>query len=284
MTRAPVPQVRMTRGEVVRFRRMRSASMTDPAFPTSPGSSEVVWVYAVTTHVDPARLAGLTGVAGEPVRLVNEGLLSAVVGSVSDTAFGEMTLPSFLADLTAIEEAGRAHHRVISRVAGEGPVLPLRLATVYADDETIAALLARRYLELATTLESFRGTQEWDVKVYLKPSKHADDHGVLDLTSIDGAGEPCQAGDELPPWTTLEACADEIGRKLSRIAVATRRRPSPLPSPADNSGWVVLSSAYLVDTEHAARFSEIVTTVTAAHTALRAVVTGPWPPYSFADR
>jgi hypothetical protein len=47
---------------------------------------------------------------------------------------------------------------------------------------------------------------------------------------------------------------------------------------------MVLNSAYLVDTEHSTRFSEIVASVSAVHTALRAVVTGPWPPYSFADQ
>jgi hypothetical protein len=208
------------------------ASRAGQARSMSIRSTEVVWVYAVTTGIDPAKLTGVTGVAGEPVRLVTERGLSAVVGSVSDSPFGESTLPSLLADLSAIEKAGRAHHRVISQVAGSGPVLPLRLATVYADDETIA-----------------------------RP-----DHA------------------EFSPWTMLEACAEEISAKLSRIAVATRRRPSPLPSLADDSGWVVLSSAYLVDAEHASRFSEIAASITAAHTALRAVVTGPWPPYSFADR
>ena len=251
--------------------------------------TEVVWVYAVTTGIDPAKLAGVTGVAGERVRLVTERGLSAVVGSVSDTPFGEMTLPSLLADLTAIEKAGRAHHRVISQVAGNGPVLPLRLATVYADDETIAALLAKRYAELTILLESFRGTQEWDVKVYLKPGKGADggvwlDMSSADRASVDAARQSRPDHTEFSPWTTLEACAEEISQKLSRIAVATRRRPSPLPSLADDSGWIVLSSAYLVDAEHASRFSEIAASVTAAHTALRAVVTGPWPPYSFADR
>src|SRR6185437_8878517 len=238
---------------------------------------------------DLADLSGLTGVAGEPVRLVTEGRLAAVVGSVSDTPFGEKTLPSLLADLSAIEKAGRAHHRVIARVAEHGPVLPLRLATVYADDETIATLLNKRYVELTVTLDSFRGTQEWDVKVYLKPRRGADDDvwldmGSADLTSIDAARESGQSPDDVSPWATLEACAERIGSKLSRIAVATRRRPSPLPSLADDSGWIVLSSAYLVDTEHATRFSEIAASITAAHTALCTVVTGPWPPYSFADR
>ncbi|HET7017118.1 MAG TPA: GvpL/GvpF family gas vesicle protein [Streptosporangiaceae bacterium] len=293
MKTVPVPQICKSRAGQARFASIRSttaadaAAPTDTAFPVS--RSEVVWVYAVTADIDLADLADLTGVAGEPVRLVTEGGLSAVVGSVSDTPFGEQTLPSLLADLSAIEKTGRAHHRVIARVAEHGPVLPLRLATVYADDETIATLLIRRYVELTIRLDSLRGTQEWDVKVYLKPRRGSDDDvwldlGSADLASLDAARESGQAPDDISPWTALEACAEQIGSKLSRIAVATRRRPSPLPSLADDSGWIVLSSAYLVDTEHASRFSEIAASLTAAHSALRAVVTGPWPPYSFADR
>ncbi len=302
MKSSPVPQAGKARADAARFQRIRSASVTDAgdviaaarpptaaAVPVIPEESEVVWVYAVTSDIDPARLSGLTGVAGEPVRLVTDGGLSAVVGSVRDTSSGEKTLPSILADLSAIEAAGLAHHRVISRVAGNGPVLPLRLATVYANDETIAALLARRHAEFTIMLESFRGTQEWDVKVYLRPWKGADDHvwpavASADLASADAARGPGQVRYEVPRWTTLEACAEELGQTLRGIAVATRRCPSPLPSLTDDSGWIVLNNAYLVDTKHASQFSETVASVTAAHSALRAVITGPWPPYSFADQ
>lgn len=237
---------------------------TGPAFPVVPAGSAVVWVYAVTTGVDSAQLSDLRGVAGERVRMVTEGGLSAVVGSVSDTAFAEKSLSSLLADLTTIEAAGRAHHHVIASVATCGPVLPLRLATVYPDDETISALLAERHSELMIMLESFRGTQEWDVKVYVEPWDE-------NLFWSD-------------PADPVEACAEEIGHALSGIAVATRRRPSSRPRTGDKAGWMVLNSAYLLDSEHASRFSEIVASVTSAHSTLRADVSGPWPPYSFADR
>ncbi len=270
MKRSPVPQTWKT----------RAGTALSPV----PDESEVVWVYAVAVGADQAKLSGLTGVAGEPVRLVSDGGLSAVVGSVRDTLMGENTLSSLLADLSAIEAAGRAHHRVIARVAGDGPVLPLRLATVYADDETVAGLLARRHVELAIMLESFRGTQEWDVKVYLKPRKGAGGQVWPDAASADAAGGPGRDRDEVPRWTTLEACAEELGQTLGGIAVATRRHPSPLPSLTDDSGWIVLNNAYLVDARNVSQFSEIAESVTAAHTELRAVVTGPWPPYSFADQ
>jgi hypothetical protein len=66
--------------------------------------------------------------------------------------------------------------------------------------------------------------------------------------------------------------------------VATRRRPSPDPRFGDDSGWMVLNGAYLLDVERADEFAEIVASVAAEHAALRADVSGPWPPYSFADR
>ncbi len=45
-------------------------------------------------------------------------------------------------------------------------MLPLRLATVYPDDDTVRALLARRRGEFAGLLARFQDTVEWGVQVY----------------------------------------------------------------------------------------------------------------------
>ena len=71
-----------------------------------------------------------------------------------------------MSDLPSIERLGRAHHQVIACVAAGGPVLPLRLATIYPDDQTVRTLLGRSSAEFAVILDSFRGTEEWGVKVY----------------------------------------------------------------------------------------------------------------------
>jgi len=247
----------------------RTAEAAQPA--GRPDANEVVWVYAVTTDVDTGQLSGVTGVGGEPVRAVTEAGLSAVVGTVTDKDHGK-PLTRLLVGLTAIETAGRAHHQVIASLAEDNPVLPVRLATVYPDDATIRGLLAGRRAELAAMVESFRGTEEWGVKVYVQPRD----------PPIGSAGE-----DELPSleplWVQAEACAEEIGQALSEIAVATRRRPAPDPRFGADFGWMVLNGAYLLEAERAEEFAEIVASVTAEHAALRADVTGPWPPYSFAD-
>src|SRR5258708_6631890 len=123
-------------------RTARHASLARSVFPRSgaaaapagPATSKVVWVYAVTADLDAHQVSGLTGVAGEPVRVVSEAGIGAVVGSVNDAVFGEESLTSLLTDLTSVEEVGRAHHKVIASTASAGPVVPLRPPTTYPDD------------------------------------------------------------------------------------------------------------------------------------------------------
>src|SRR5260370_17805887 len=79
-----------------------SAGPAAPAVPAGPAASEVVWVYAVTADLDADQISGLTGVAGEPVRVVTEAGLGAVVGSVHDTVFREDSLTSLLPALTPL--------------------------------------------------------------------------------------------------------------------------------------------------------------------------------------
>jgi len=263
-----------------RGRREAQAPAPAPASPDGPADHGRVcdvgnvWVYAVTTGLDPLRLSGLTGVAGEPVRAVTESGLSAVVGSLGDESAGGTPLSELLVGLTAIETTGRAHHDVIARLALNVPVVPVRLATVYPDDTTIRVLLAERHAEFTVLLDSFRGTQEWGVKMYLEP--WADGAGDAAFGTLHG--ESCQ----WPRWGRAEEDAERIGYVLSDLAVATRRHPFPYPRAGDRR--MVLNGSYLLDADRADEFTEIVESVAAMHAALRADVTGPWPPYSFADR
>jgi hypothetical protein len=235
-------------------------------------------VYAVTADLDPEQLCHLTGVGGHPVRAVAEADLSAVVGSVDAAEFGERSLSSLLANPLNIETIGRAHHQVIASVASDGPVVPLRLATIYPDDTTIRTLLAERHAELTELLRSFRGTQEWGVKVHMTP--------WTDEAPDDPAESP-SAPDDLfanePWWQQAEACAERIDRALSNVAIAARRHPAPYPRLIDLEGRMVLNGVYLLDTERAAEFAAIVQQLTEEHAGLRADVSGPWPPYSFVD-
>jgi gas vesicle protein GvpL/GvpF len=243
----------------------RRSEMFAPGTVNGEPSNKIVWVYAVTGGSSADELPGLTGVGGEPVRTVPGAGLHAVVSSVDATAFGEEALPGLLADLPRAETIGRAHHQVIESVAAVGPVVPLRLATVYPDDGTIRSLLAEHRADLAELLATFRDTQEWGVQVYLEPR-------------ADGAA------DKEPRWPKAEERAAEIDRVLSDIALDFRRHPAPDLRLGPRGGWLVLNSVYLLSDVRAAEFGAVAQQLAAEQEGLRAELSGPWPPYSFVDQ
>jgi hypothetical protein len=222
-------------------------------------AGHAVWVYAITDNLAPDLLTGLTGVGGEQVRAVTEARLTAVVGSVDAQVFGEQARATLLADLPRIERLGRAHHQVIACVAADGPVLPLRLATVYPDDHTVRTLLGQSSAEFAVILDSFRGTEEWGVKFYA------------------GAARPRPAAED------AEAFAGMVDRALAGIAIASRHHPAQDPRFDSGAESLVLNAAYLVPSDRASEFTTVARALARTQQGIGAGLTGPWPPYSFAD-
>src|SRR5215213_1906825 len=94
-----------------------------------------IWAYAVM-RADRAkdRVSGLRGVAGEAVRAVVAGDLAAAVGTVELNEFGQDALRRNLEDLDWLSAKARAHDAVVSGIARSGPVIPVRMATVYFED------------------------------------------------------------------------------------------------------------------------------------------------------
>jgi hypothetical protein len=262
-------------------------------------AGHVVWVYAITGGLAPDQLDGLTGVGGERVRAVTEAGLTAVVGSVDGRTFGEQARASLMSDLASIERLGRAHHQVIACVAADGPVLPLRLATVYPDDQTVRALLGQSSAEFAVILDSFRGTEEWGVRLYAGADEAAAPQaaqagpagGLAALSSLGdrlaGHREPGRPDGDLitpmPAAENAEAVAEMIDRALTGIAIASRHHTAQDPRFDISEKGVVLNAAYLVFSDRAGEFATVARALTRAHQEVGADLTGPWPPYSFAD-
>jgi hypothetical protein len=46
---------------------------------------------------------------------------------------------------------------------------------------------------------------------------------------------------------------------------------------------MVLNAVYLLDAQRTDEFTELVLRLATEHAVLRADITGPWPPYSFAE-
>lgn len=251
-----------------------------------------VWLYAVTAAADAAAgFDGVTGVAGETVRVVTSEPLAALVGSVPLDVFGTQPLTRNLEDLDWLAATARAHDTVVSAAVHRGPAAPLRLATVFLDDERVRELLRTRRTELEAALVLVTGRTEWGVKVYgdraaltaaVAEARAAGD----DSGKGAGAAYLARRRAQLSAQETVENDAahraEKIHTRLSRRAAAGRRQATTDPALSGRSDWMVLNGTYLVDDDRADDFAATVAALGAEFPGIRLELTGPWPPYSFA--
>ncbi|NKY57159.1 GvpL/GvpF family gas vesicle protein [Nocardia flavorosea] len=249
-----------------------------------------VWLYAVTRTADgTAGPEDLTGVAGESPRPVRSAELTAVVGSVPLAVFGDVPLRRNLEDLDWLEATARAHDAVVSALLRCGPVVPLRLATVFLDDDRVVDMLEERRGDFESALTLVNGRTEWGVKAYC--DRAALTAAVADAETAGAVGGKGTAylarrRAQLSAQENVErdaaARASEIHGQLVRRAAAGRCQPLTDPVLHGRRDWLVLNGTYLVDDTGADEFAAAVAELDRTVAGIRLELTGPWPPYSFA--
>jgi hypothetical protein len=229
-------------------------------------------------------LGGLVGVGGAPVRVLVGGRLAAVVSSVAPQQFGEESLRRNLEDLPWLTATARAHHRVVNTVGRDHPVAPLRLATVYLDDDNVRALIDAKEEAFAAALDRIRGRREWGVKAFAaaRPGPQpGDDDPALGPGAAYLYRRRAARDRASRSRREMQEVAEGLHQRLAAAASASRRYPPQDPSLSARREDMVLNAAYLVE----------VGTSTAAFTGvveswrsplIEVMLTGPWPPYSFA--
>lgn len=249
-----------------------------------------IWMYAVTDGTLVGHeTEGTSGVAGEQVRTVQEGGLTAVVGTVPLDDFGEAALARNLEDLDWLERVARAHDSVVAGVARHVSVVPLRLATVCLDDERVRALLTEHREQFSSALALVTGRTEWGVKAFA-------DRKALTAAVAEAQTEGAGSGTgtayllrrraQLAAQESVErdaaARAAEIHERLLRVSAAGRRGAPTDPALSGSHEWMLLNGTYLVDDDRTDEFLSEVEELASMYTGIRLETSGPWPPYSFA--
>ncbi len=247
-----------------------------------------LWLYAILGD-DSAddRLAGLRGVADEPVRTVTAEDLAAAVGTVNLHEFGQDALRRNLEDLDWVAAKARAHDAVITAIARSGPVIPVRMATVYVDNRRVEQLLKSRHGDFNHALRRVAGREELGVKAYADPKGLAAQDDPVDGNSRSGTAYLLRRRRELASqeeaFRVASQEADRIHTALMRHAVDGKRKPATDRALSGRDEWTVLNGTYLVD-------EDVVESIPGDRCRPRLgqrrritlEITGPWPPYSFA--
>jgi Gas vesicle synthesis protein GvpL/GvpF len=268
-------------------------------------------VFAVCAAVEapgrPIQGAGAPGhTEGGPLALLPlDGALSAVVQEVPAARFTEEALRQRLSDPAELEACARAHHAVVTAAAALGPVVPLPLATLFADRPRAHAVLAESLPRFRRALDRVRGRAEWAVKVHLRRDDPPAAQAVPDRgpalggreNGAPGAADPRTAGagrvylsrvrgrerHRMSRRDAATAAAQRVHEAASAVSAGSVRLRPHGQEVTGKDRLQVMNAAYLVDE---ARGAELVAAVAALRSELTGAgievdVSGPWVPYSF---
>jgi Gas vesicle synthesis protein GvpL/GvpF len=150
----------------------------------------------------------------------------------------------------------------------EGPVLPARFGTVLPSIDRLRAELEERGEELAEALEFVRGRVELGVRAAWPESTVADEAPESGRAYLTRKLEQQRAAAD---------AAAALHEPLAGIAVANTVE-------IEHEPCLALVGSYLVERDDVARFRDEVDRLANSLDGIRLACTGPWPPYTFADR
>jgi len=157
------------------------------------------------------------------------------------------------------------HERVLEAIMERGPVLPLRFGTQLGSEQELAITLSQRREEWSAALERVRGRVELGIRVLAERPERPRGGGSGREYLLNRVAEHRRA----------EMAARELHVPLDELAVVSQLSEHPSP-PA------VVVGSYLVAEGSVDGFRSRAEALAKRHDDLRVVVTGPWPPYSFA--
>jgi hypothetical protein len=256
---------------------------------TSRAAPLLTYAYCIVEGRTAPRIAGVKGVPdAAPARAVRlGGSRWLVLADVPRRRFDEAALAAGLRDLDWMAACALAHDALIMEVMKSGPVVPMRIFTIFEDEARAVAQAGAAAVRIGKTLGRVAGHAEYGVRIGVTPAARrvrTQAGTAVGRRPITGRSFLEQKRDQLaarrqPAGPTPEE-RQRILTRLSRLASETRERPVP-----EGGSSVWLDGAYLVPLAGAAAFRGEVERLAIELRAegQEVVLTGPWPPYSFLD-
>ena len=243
------------------------------------------YLFTVTRGLPADSLLTTRGIDGAPLDVLSCGSLQAVVCRVDLQEFGEEALRRNLEDLAWVEALARVHDDVVRVVASRSTVAPMRLVTVYRDDDGVREQVGSIHDELVAALDRVEGCDEWSVKLYGStagptPDPPAGDGPTTGVAFLQRKRE--QAAARLSADDAAARAARAVHDELSELSVASRMLASQDARLSGRAEPMLHNGAYLVRTDDALVFRTKVEALVTDLPNASVEVQGPWPPYSFA--
>ncbi len=231
--------------------------------------------------------AGLPGASRVRLLDVDRGRYLAVA-DVNAREYDEAAINRRLSNLEWVSRAAMGHEAVLEALASRSTVLPMKLFTLFANDERAVADVSRNRVRFDALIKRVDGHDEFGVRVVLDRAKAAAvgrGRGDRAKGSASGIAYLTRKKAQRDAVTELAARSREtvmdLYERLSRRArLARRRSASELPI---ENGPLLLDAAFLVPRTKARAFRNQVAREARALApqGYGVMLTGPWPPYTF---
>jgi hypothetical protein len=230
-----------------------------------------------TRHLSPGDAAAMHDVdlTSAVLRLVAVDRVAAVYTALDPSSWKATTEDLLAEQLTTL---ARRHDAVVRSLAAHGPVLPMRLGTLCADAPRLLNVLRASTRQILAALDSVRGCSEWAIRVSSQPSTQMPEFAPAAGTGTDYLHSRRQNRlRQAAHARTAASAAADLDEEMSALA----RRHREQAHLADT----LLAHSYLVpDVLRADLERALALSVDRLRDARCTVeVTGPLPPYSFAD-
>jgi len=231
----------------------------------------MVYLYAVTDWPE-LPLPDIPGLDQARILGLSFGEIAAVV-SPRATAI----VPASIVNI-------RRHEAVVEALMTDRSVIPARFGAVLDDERAARRIIESHYTGFLSNLDRVRGRVElglrvlWDGAQLGTGQDQVPSHGSTSSLPASGraylrtrleAERREQAQQE-----RAAAVANELHAPLARLSAESTQQLLVTPR-------MLMTAAYLVNTDRVASFRKMVADLSKAHPALRLLCTGPWPPYNF---
>jgi hypothetical protein len=214
----------------------------------------VIYAYAICEPRVAAAALRHRGLGGARLRAVERGGLAAVYSR--HRSLRPQPTPELLF----------AHERVVEAIMACGTMMPLRFGAELERVDQLEAVLAERHDELLRSLERVRGKAELGIRLIPEDEP-------LRSRPVEPTGRSYLLARVRADRLHHDAIR-EVHVALAGLSTASRIRQPRTPA--------ILAASYLVDSARVAEFRERADRLAHRQPGIKVLVTGPWPPYSFA--
>ena len=256
--------------------------------------AQVLYVYAFARakHPLPKEVEAIDG--SSHVSSVDGDGLSAVYTAVDAVDFSQPVIDARSKDLEWLGAIGYRHQTMMAALMRDGTVIPLRAFTLFASETSLRNHLLSEGEKLLRILERLDDKQEWTLRIEFRPEQWSE---AL-IHRVDALKKLMREIDQAPSGKAylLRKKLDDEKKKASRDAeqqvvaeveeaVMHKLACDTVAESRLQRGGAFPQINVLINRDEETRLEELRDELTRRYDAegVTLAVTGPWPPYTFAN-